>query len=171
MVMTTVEGLWENRDEIAARSTAIFAANDLGVPRNMDELVGRVSEVSGKPVMIERLGDERWEKLTALWLNYPDTDVVLVRSTDSVLYQTHCILHELAHILYGHPGCSDLASTEAVQSLVGGGCTVRGRVLEPGNVRVVSRHGTIEGEAESLARLLGRSLLRPRYLADEQAFG
>ncbi|MBF4632693.1 hypothetical protein ITJ42_15850 [Clavibacter michiganensis subsp. phaseoli] len=163
--------LWDTTGEIEKRSAELFAAHKLDVPRTVDDLVEIVSRISGKPVLIERLGDERWERLTALWLAYPDQDVVLVRSTDSQLYQTHCVLHELAHIVYEHPGCSDFATPDDVTAFVQGGYTVRGRRIEPDAARVTSHHDTCEGEAESLARLLGRSLLRPRYLADEQAFG
>lgn len=164
--------MWAGGDDIAARCAEIFRANGLGSPQSMDELVSLVSAISGKPVIIEPLGDERWEKLTALWVSYPDSDIVLVRSTDTELYRTHCILHELSHIICRHPGCSDLASAEVVQSLITSGCTVRGRVLRPRDARVTPEHtATIEGEAENLARLIGRSLLRPRYAADEKSFG
>ncbi|MFC3297863.1 hypothetical protein [Clavibacter michiganensis] len=169
--MNGTRELWDTTGEIGKRSAAVFAAHKLDVPRTVDDLVQVVSQISGKPVIIERLGDERWERLTALWLAYPDQDVVLVRSTDSPLYQTHCVLHELAHIVYEHPGCADFATPGDVSTFVREGCTVRGRRLEPDTARVTTRHDTFEGEAESLARLLGRSLLRPRYLADEQAFG
>ncbi|MDO4144115.1 hypothetical protein [Clavibacter michiganensis] len=169
--MSVARELWDTAGEIGKRSAAVFTVHKLDVPRTVDDLVQVVSQISGKPVLIERLGDERWERLTALWLSYPEQDVVLVRSTDSPLYQTHCVLHELAHIVYAHPGCADFATPEDVSAFVRDGCTVRGRRLEPDTARVTTRHDTFEGEAESLARLLGRSLLRPRYLADEQAFG
>ncbi|RFA17749.1 hypothetical protein [Subtercola boreus] len=166
------ESMWKGGHDIADRCARIFEDNGLGGPRNMEELVTRVSNISGKPVMIEPLGDERWETITALWVSYPASDLVLVRATDTHLYRTHCILHELAHIIYRHPGCSDLASAEVVQSLISDGATVRGRVVNPQAVRVASeRSETIEGEAENLARLLGRSLLRPRYAAGEKSFG
>lgn len=69
------EGMWRGGENIAARCAAMFHANNLGAPRSMDELLTLVSEISGKPVMIEPLGDERWEKVTALWFSYPDSDL------------------------------------------------------------------------------------------------
>lgn len=166
--------IWVERDEIVARATQTFVQNDLAADRSLPALVDHVSALHGKPIDISATTDEDWDTLTALWVDYPDQAKIYYRSTDTELYRTHCILHELAHIALQHPGCNVLPEKKDLTGYHGAG-VVRGRFLETSPQSIpdvaVSEREVMEGEAEHLAHLLSSTLFRPRFSEDEDVFG
>jgi hypothetical protein len=169
------EALWFEHADVAARTTQTFEENRFQDDQTLDALLKHVSDLHGKPINVDAIDDDDWQTLTALWVDFPDEAQILYRSTDTRLYQMHCILHELAHIALRHPGCNVLGDDSSVASYRGTNGVVRGRLLEAGGLEdlenVDGDRRILEGEAEHLAHLLSRSLLRPRFREDEEVFG
>jgi len=110
-----------------------------------EDLVRRVAEVGGKSIRIQAVGDEGWQNTTAALSRMADVDLILVRHTDSTLYQTHGMLHEFGHILNGDEGCAG--------SAVGS--------VDPNR----------EQTAESIAHVLAHALYRPEDYEDQRVLG
>lgn len=166
--------IWPTAAQIKQRSADKFASLDLAPDADLAYVVQRASEQLGKPIRIEAVGNEKWETLTALLVETDESANILIRHDDSQLYQNHCILHELAHIVYNHPGCRTAKATAPAMAHSDFSDKVRGRILaleSGGLTEIEGASAIIEGEAESLAYLLARRLLRPRHQADERVFG
>ncbi|MBN9633270.1 MAG: hypothetical protein J0I18_22145 [Actinobacteria bacterium] len=166
--------IWPTAAQIKQRSAEKFSSLDLTPDADLSYVIRRAEERIGKPIRIEPVGNEKWETLTALLVETDDSANILIRHDDSEIYQNHCILHELAHIIYNHPGCRTAKATAPAMVHSDFSDKVRGRILalESGELtEVEGASAIIEGEAESLAYLLARRLLRPRHQADERIFG
>jgi hypothetical protein len=166
--------IWPTAAQIKQRSADKFSSLDLAPDTDLAYVVRRASEQLGKPIRIEAVGNEKWETLTALLVETDASANILIRHDDSQLYQNHCILHELAHIIYNHPGCRTAKATAPAIAHSDFSDKVRGRILAlqaGGFSEIEGASAVIEGEAESLAYLLARRLLRPRHQADERVFG
>lgn len=169
------DALWFEHADVEARTAHAFEQNRFQDDRTLDALVEHVADLHGKPIHVDAIDDTDWETLTALWVDFPHEAQILYRSTDTRLYQMHCILHELAHIVLRHPGCNVLGDDSSLASYRGTNGLVRGRLLETGGSKDLENadgdRRILEGEAEHLAHLLSRSLLRPRFREDEEVFG
>lgn len=166
--------IWPTAAQIKQRSADKFTSLDLTPDADLAYVIRRAEERIGKPIRIEPVGNEKWETLTALLVETDESANILIRHDDSEIYQNHCILHELAHIIYNHPGCRTAKATAPAMAHSDFSDKVRGRILalESGEAtEVEGASAIIEGEAESLAYLLARRLLRPRHQADERTFG
>jgi hypothetical protein len=138
---------------------------------SLNEVVTRIAERYGKPIRIEAIGDAEWETLTGLWIDYKDYGRILVRSTDPAIYQTHCILHELAHIALDHAGCRALAHEISPPK--------HGRDTHTQMLRIRARlldandHDAAADEvaAEEIAYTFAKLLMKPRHAEDESVFG
>lgn len=166
---------WVERAEIVARVNESFRRSGLSQAGSLRGLVEEVSRLHGKPIGIAATADTAWDTLTALWVDYPTKAQIFYRGSDSPLYQTHCVLHELAHIALQHPGCNVLRQQADLTRLAGADGVVRGRLLEQDPTGVpelaTDERQVMEGEAECLAHLLSSTLFRPRFHADEDVFG
>ena len=69
------------------------------------KLIRTAAEVLGVQIHIHREGNRAWDRVTGLALEWQTGWRILVRRTDSRLYQDHVILHELTHLLCKHPPC------------------------------------------------------------------
>jgi len=129
-----------------------------------------VSGFIGKPIRVERIGDEQWEKLTGLLVDTPGLARILVRKTDPLIYQMHCILHEVGHLLHRHASCHAIALLDPVKNNAGDFALVRGRLIEaepgPHDAPAVEEY-----EAERTAHLLAQALLAPLDVGAERTFG
>lgn len=134
---------------------------------DVEGVVSRASYLIGMPIRIEPVGSSDWDKLTGLTISHPDHYSVLIRPEDSTHYQVYCLLHEISHLLYGHP------PSESVTSIV-----LDDELVEVRHARLIVWDGhslsaterRYEGEAEELARLLGTLVMHPRYLSGEDAW-
>lgn len=166
---------WVERADIVARVSESFRRSGLSEAGSLSGLVEQVARLHGKPIGIAATADSAWDTLTALWVDYPTRAQIFYRGSDSPLYQTHCILHELAHIALQHPGCNVLRQQADLTRLAGPDGVVRGRLLEQDPIGVpelaTDERQVMEGEAECLAHLLSSTLFRPRFRADEDVFG
>ncbi|PPF32453.1 hypothetical protein C5D04_10385 [Rathayibacter sp. AY1D2] len=169
------DALWFEHAEVEARTAHAFEQHRFEDDQTLDALLEHVADLHGKPIHVDAIDDTDWETLTALWVDFPHEAQILYRSTDTRLYQMHCILHELAHIVLRHPGCNVLGDDSSLASYRGTNGLVRGRLLETGGSEDLENadgdRRILEGEAEHLAHLLSRSLLRPRFREDEEVFG
>ncbi|NQX18260.1 hypothetical protein [Rathayibacter sp. VKM Ac-2857] len=169
------DALWFEHADVEARTALAFEQHRFQDDQTLDALVEHVADLHGKPIHVDAIDDTDWETLTALWVDFPHEAQILYRSTDTRLYQMHCILHELAHIVLRHPGCNVLGDDSSLASYRGTDGLVRGRLLETGSSEGIENadgdRRILEGEAEHLAHLLSRSLLRPRFREDEEVFG
>lgn len=167
--------VWVEHGDIVARSLELFEFNALAVDRTLPALIAHVSELHGKPISISATTDDDWVTLTALWVDFPESAKIFYRAADTPLYQTHCILHELAHIIYRHHGCNVLAEDKNLEHYKGTEGIIRGRLVESSAEDMPriedAQRRIMEGEAEQLAHLLSSSLFRPRFRDDEDVFG
>ena len=87
---------------------AVEAAFDelaLGGAFTFDQLVGAVQERRKKRTRIVELADlGQKDGLCALWIETDTEDLVLHAHSDSALHRQQFVLHELAHIIFGHGG-------------------------------------------------------------------
>lgn len=136
----------------------------------LESLMNSVSRFIGKPIRVERIGDEQWEKLTGLLVDTPGLARILVRATDPLIYQMHCILHEVGHLLHRHASCHAIGLLEPARSHAGEFAIVRGRLIEsePGASDAAALE---EHEAERTAHLLAQALLAPLDARAERTFG
>lgn len=166
---------WVRRADIEAAATRSYRRYELASARTLPALIGKVAQLHGKSIGLTAISDTAWDTLTALWVDYPDRAQIFYRATDSPLYQTHCILHELAHIALQHPGCNVLPQEHDLTEYTSDEGVVRGRLLATDPLEVpdlaATRRQVIEGEAEHLAHLLSTSLFRSTFSVDEDLFG
>lgn len=134
----------------------------------VESIVSLVSDLTGLTIEIDPLGDRDWETVTGLVLVNDNYARILVRKSDPRWYQLHVVLHELAHLLYGHSGCATLpTSFDDLRKRGGATILARGTVAHGG----ASPEARMEREAEALSHRLSEFVLAPRFAADEAVFG
>lgn len=163
---------WRDDPSAIARASALFEHYKLGSVRSPEAMLDRVIAIGGKPIIVEKTDNPAVTRTTALWLEFKDHSKILLRAGDRPYYQVRGLYHEFGHILFGHPGCSGLAADPSLTKYAAGG-SVRGRVLLPDDHVSTQENDEAqrESEAEYLASLITRTLLRPIYLNDERVFG
>ncbi len=118
------------------------------------DLVSAVERAVGKSIVVERVGDSSWGALTGLLLETPKGVRILVRECDPPIYQLHCLLHELGHLVLQHADCASVHSERAVEEDV---------VLARGRLLADRSSAAEELAAEAVAfRLAGRLLVKAR---------
>ncbi|MGN7187540.1 hypothetical protein [Microbacterium enclense] len=149
---------------------ALFLTNELGSARNIGELTKIVSAKTGKRITIDHVDGPDLAMTTALWVEFSDSSLIVLRAQDPAYYQARGLFHELGHILFQHPACEALGTAMRADRYRGG--HVRGRVLIPDHRQpTIYGNEQHEGEAEAMAKILGRHLLRARFDADDKMFG
>lgn len=162
---------WAEAPDVLNRARKLFERLDLGSVRSTQAMLDRVIAVSGKPLEVTQIDDPALAKTTALWVEYDDRSKILLRASDRPYYQVRGLHHEFGHMLFGHPGCTGLASDPELTKYTAGGGKVRGRVLiSPQDVSTPGGDQS-EAEAEVLGAMITRALLRPIYADDERLFG
>lgn len=160
---------WLYDDEVARRANEIYTNYRLAEATTPELMLDRVIQAGGKSITIHHSDNPALERTTALWIEYTDHSKILLRAGDRPYYQTRALHHEFAHILFQHPVCTGSGIDEF--SPPSGG-KVHGRVLiTPDSISPSNGLHRYEGEAEYLAGLITRTLLRPSYLDDERLFG
>lgn len=120
---------------------------------DIDSLMEIVQGRIGKPIIVEYVGDSSWGTLTGLLLESDSEARVLLRECDPPLYQSHCLLHELGHLLLRHGNCASVLVQHQTALRAEGILVARGRLLsDPANADE-------ELAAESVAYSLARRLL------------
>lgn len=78
------------------------ALDGLGIQgaRSVEELVGAVAGIYGKPIYLEALDEANWGSLTA-FLEVPEYVTIYYRIQDTPQYRLQCICHELGHLVMG----------------------------------------------------------------------
>lgn len=159
--------LIDNDTERSAREIFDWFISD-GRVADVQSVVKRASSLLGFPIRVLPAGDSSWGKLTGLTLKYPDHYAILIRPEHHAHYRVHCLLHEVSHLLFGHP------PSESAEKLVpsAGHDNVRhARLIAWDGEAVSASERRHEGEAEELARLLGTLVMHPRYSSGERKFG
>ncbi|MFJ4167834.1 hypothetical protein ACIPY5_19960 [Microbacterium sp. NPDC089698] len=166
-----------SRSDKDLRDRADWLVGQLELPdgADLEMIVGRVADLTGRRIDVEPVGDRDWETVTGLLLIDDTRARILSRRSDPRWYQFHTVLHELAHLLWGHPGCGTLPWRHAGMKHVGNARAVlaRGvvtrdfeRSIDYGNLDAV-----VEAEAEKLAQLLSAIVLATPQARDEAVFG
>ena len=120
---------------------------------DMSGLLDIVQVQTGKHIAIEMVGDSSWGTLTGLLLESDSEVRILLRECDPTLYQSHCLLHELGHLLLRHGNCASHFVPHS-GSMTEGVLVARGRLLsDPADADE-------ELAAEAIAYSLARRLLR-----------
>lgn len=159
---------WRTNESVAERCNAVLRRLPTATDGNISTLVAQVAVLVGRPIKILPVGDSRWEQLTGLTLDGGGSYAILIRPTDAIYYQIHCILHELAHLLFGHKPTSGV---DRMQGQFGPSRVIHVRLIETDDAPMTESDLESEGEAEYLAHLLGARVLRPRYAEGEEVFG
>lgn len=76
----------------------------LGLSRHetLESVKAAVERIRGKPIVIKPVAWLEGTGATGLWLPFDDVDEVLHLPTQSQLYRTQILLHELSHMILGH---------------------------------------------------------------------
>lgn len=149
----------------------------LGLPPGADlpTIVGRVADLTGRRIEVEPIGDRDWETVTGLLLIEDSRARILSRRSDPRWYQFHTVLHELAHLLWGHPGCGTIPWRHAGMNYAGNARAVLARGVVTRDFEKSVDYGSVdavvEAEAEKLAQLLSAIVLLPNQGRDEAVFG
>lgn len=163
---------WRTDPGIVARAQERLDHYDLSGVRGIPELTSKVSAATGKTITVEEVDDPVLVTTTALWIEFKDRSLILLRRHDPAYYRARGLFHEFGHIVFGHPACTALMNDPRMSRYAEGGGEVRGRVLiSEANLPALYRNDVHESEAEAVAALIGRRLLRPRYEGDEEVFG
>lgn len=163
---------WRTDAEIVARAQERLDRYNLSDVRGIPELTRKVSASTGKAITVEEVDDPVLVTTTALWIEFKDRSLILLRRHDPAYYRARGLFHEFGHIVFGHPACTALTNDPQMARYAAGGGEVRGRVLiSEANLPALYRNDMHESEAEAVAALIGRRLLRPRYEGDEEVFG
>lgn len=126
---------------------------DVGLPEpfDLDLFCRNIARSRGRPLRLHQLPSEV-TGYCGLCVELPTVDHVFFSAGTSPLHQQHIVLHELAHLLFGHggrPGMQGIAS-DAVEALLPG--------LDAALIQTaLGRHGYSdpeEREAETLASLI-----------------
>lgn len=84
----------------------VLAALERYTHPDLGHVIFLISANVGRPIHIRVIGDEAWETVTGLVIDFGTHFVILVRDSDPLLYQLHCVLHEASHVLLRHPTCA-----------------------------------------------------------------
>lgn len=159
---------WRTSGSVADRCHALLEQLPVAPDADIRSLVAQVADLLGKPIQILPVGDERWEQLTGMTLDAGSSYAILIRPTDGIYYQIHCILHELAHLLFGH---NPTTAVTRMQGQFPAGRLIHVRLIETEDAPMTETDLEAEGEAECLAHMLGARVLRPRYSEGEEVYG
>lgn len=164
-----------DHEELRARADTQLERLDLPADVELEDIVRRAAQATGKRIDIEPVGDRDWENITGLVLLTAESAKILVRKSDPRWYQFHTMLHELSHVLFEHDGCATLPIKHPGSRHVRAGQMVLARGIVTPDFEVDldfdDTELVIEAEAEKLSQLLSRLLLRPRHGHDEAVFG
>lgn len=161
--------------ELRERADRLLERLELPEGADLQTIVGKVADRIGRRIEIEPVGDRAWETVTGLLLIEDTRARILSRRSDPRWYQFHTVLHELAHLLWDHPGCGTIPWKHPGMKHVGNARTVlaRGVVTRDFETSIdySNSEAVVEAEAEKLAQLLSAVVLRPVRNRDQEVFG
>lgn len=161
--------------ELRERAKELLEQLELPAGADLETIVSRVADLTGRRIDIEPVGDRDWETVTGLLLIDDTRARILSRRSDPRWYQFHTVLHELAHLIWEHPGCGTIPWRHAGMKHVGNARAVlaRGVVTRDfeSSVDYANADAVAEAEAEKLAQLLSAIVLLPLQRRDEAVFG
>lgn len=136
-------------DPDALRAQCEAKLHELEIPRPfcLRAFCDAVARHQQHPVLLRPI--RTGAALCGLWMPTPDGDLIFYEENTSPLHQTHIILHEIAHLLFGHQPTS-VADIAALRSLL--------PHVSPETLRHILQRTTYsvkdEREAELLASLV-----------------
>lgn len=142
-----------SRSDLRERCAAKLLEYGLAPPTTLDMLQQKIERARDRVIRFVPVQTSGASKC-GLWISVGDTDLVLHEQATSPLHTLHIKLHELAHMLWGHPGTSPFAP-EFLRLVVPD--------LDPAAVRQVLGRGgdyttdAAEAEAEMTATLLAEA--------------
>lgn len=167
--------LSRSADELRRRTAEMFSRLGLQRGASLASLLEVVADVTGRRIAIDPVGGREWEAVTGLVVLSEGEARVLVRKSDPRWYQFHSVLHELAHLVLDHKGCSSLPSGRRAGVTARPGQTMLARSTARTDFEVVvdfkDAEAVQEAEAEKLSQLLAQAMLGPKHLADEAVLG
>ncbi len=132
------------RNDLRDRCAAKLREYGLTRPIDLDGLQATLERARGRVIRFVPVLTNGRSKC-GLWISVGDTDLILHERATSPLHSLHIKWHELAHMLWGHPGTSPFAP-EFLRLLVPD--------LDPAAVRqVLGRGGNYTDEAEAEAEM------------------
>ena len=93
---------WRSDLELRRSVKALLRDLDMAPPLDVHQLCDRLSQYRGRPI---RLVPRRLPTPGAfgLWIATADTDWILYQRDTTAAHQDHIVLHEVGHIVSGHP--------------------------------------------------------------------
>lgn len=155
------------RREGETRAMQVFRLYELASARTVQDLVRVAAEASGKVVSIRDVDEPNLGTVTALTYHFNNRSVIVLRQRDDPYYRARGLFHEIGHILFEHPGCKLLTLQPQNTNTI----DPPEVWVSEANLTALYRDDPHELEAEALATLIGRHLLRPVFEADERVFG
>lgn len=139
----------------------------LSAAKTIADVIEIASSAAGRPVTVVRQNETFDNYGSAFTYNFPDRSVIVLREGDQSFYRTRGLFHEVGHLVFGHKGCSAFSG-----ALDEADADERNwpRVVHA-NLRALYGNDPEELEAEGLAILIGRHLLKPRWGRDESIYG
>lgn len=98
----TTESVW-------TRCSDLIASLDIPVPFDVFELCRRVPALRGVLMVVHAVDTTRADRVSGFWVAYADHDLVVYDAGTTSYHRDGIILHELAHILFGHYPAGDFA--------------------------------------------------------------
>jgi hypothetical protein len=124
----------------------------------LSALLARLMAIRGRPIVLRPI--TRRPGPCGLWAALPARDYVFYEADTSPLHQVHIILHELAHLIWGHRSAYVL-DLELLQSVLPD--------IEPGVLETVLRRAHYETIEEQEAEVLASLVLRRMTLGEPGA--
>jgi hypothetical protein len=115
----------------------------------LSAMVDRVAERRGRPIVLWPV--VRRPGMCGLWAAMPARDYIFYESDTSPVHQAHIILHELAHLIWGHQS-AHILDLDLLQSLLPD--------LDPAMLETVLRRAQYDTNEEREAEVLASLLLR-----------
>ncbi|AYY13001.1 hypothetical protein EF847_10100 [Actinobacteria bacterium YIM 96077] len=131
-------------------------------PFTIDAFCSTLARERGKPIRLMPMPDGA-DSPCGMWLATADTDWVFHQSATSQLHQEHIVLHELAHMIFGHTTKQDRSERLQTSLLPD---------LDPGMIASMLARASYtsveERQAEMLAGLIGAQVRRRDHMDAER---
>lgn len=125
----------------------------LPIPRPWDlrELLRRIGELRGKPIMvIDALAGPAGS--SGMWVSLASVDAVYVERCPTVVHREHIVLHQVGHMLADHDGQHGALHAQVLGELMPS--------LDPAVVSRVLGHNCYAAEQEAEAELFATLVMR-----------
>jgi hypothetical protein len=125
---------------------------------SLDDFVVHIQEIRGRNILL--IPYPFAPEITGLWIPRKSIDFIFYKSNTHMIYQTHIILHELAHMLLDHP-------LKPIRQIISPAILMEFGIEPHGYLRAIYGQKDIyEKEAEAFVHLVQQQVVRARRLIE-----